>query len=69
MYTNVVEQVLEYLMSIFSVKAHDKNITLDFIIDPSMPDCMFIGDSHRLLQVCILIPSFALPRPSPPFSN
>jgi signal transduction histidine kinase len=42
---------LEYLSSIFIVKAQDKSIRLDFIVDESVPECLLVGDSHRLLQV------------------
>jgi hypothetical protein len=49
-YNNDLTKVLEYLNSIFSVKAQEKNLRLDFNVDKGIPEGMLLGDSHRLTQ-------------------
>ena len=51
--------VFEHLRDLFAIKAQEKNIALDFVLDPQIPQ-MLVGDSLRLSQVLINFLSNAL---------
>eukprot|EP01112_Ceratiomyxa_fruticulosa_P003624 TRINITY_DN1394_c0_g1_i16.p1 TRINITY_DN1394_c0_g1~~TRINITY_DN1394_c0_g1_i16.p1 ORF type:complete len:955 (+),score=228.82 TRINITY_DN1394_c0_g1_i16:344-3208(+) len=48
-----LQQVLDYVLSIFTVKTKEKNLFLNSVLEPSVPNNMLIGDSHRLMQILI----------------
>eukprot|EP01113_Clastostelium_recurvatum_P044329 TRINITY_DN7475_c0_g3_i1.p1 TRINITY_DN7475_c0_g3~~TRINITY_DN7475_c0_g3_i1.p1 ORF type:complete len:607 (-),score=142.32 TRINITY_DN7475_c0_g3_i1:31-1725(-) len=49
-----LKQALDYVMSIFTVKAREKSIEISWKLDQSIPpNRLLVGDSHRLMQVFI----------------
>eukprot|EP01113_Clastostelium_recurvatum_P032435 TRINITY_DN4172_c0_g1_i2.p1 TRINITY_DN4172_c0_g1~~TRINITY_DN4172_c0_g1_i2.p1 ORF type:complete len:973 (+),score=222.80 TRINITY_DN4172_c0_g1_i2:264-3182(+) len=48
-----MRELLQYVVSMFCLKAREKEVTLSYKLAPEVTDVIFIGDPHRIMQILI----------------